>query len=277
MPSNHALTADEIHPGLAEFLPEAYSWRIMICLLGEFKVLHQGELLQVHSSGKIGSLLRFLALKPGTLCSRESILDLLWPEAEQDLAVQSLNSLVYNLHKLLGKYLDGASPIAIGDGFYRLNSEAGLGVDVLAFDELAKQSEKAAQSGLAEMAAQTAAQAVQLYQGDLASSGDWSVTLELERLRTVYLTLLARLADASFHKEDYSSCLYYAHRLLDYDVCREDAHRMVMRCHVRRGERAAALRQFNLCRSILSAEFDALPEPATVDLFDLIRTNPQQV
>ena len=45
------------------------------------------------------------------------------------------------------------------------------------------------------------------------------------------------------------------------DHGREDVHRVVMRCYVRRGERAAALRHYQVCAHILRAEFDAAPEP----------------
>ena len=68
-----------------------------------------------------------------------------------------------------------------------------------------------------------------------------------------------------------------AGRLLDGDPCREDAHRLVMRCHVRRGERAQALRHYLLCQQILRAEFDAAPEPATDALFEQARLDPSTI
>ncbi len=53
--------------------------------------------------------------------------------------------------------------------------------------------------------------------------------------------------------------------------CREDAYRMLMRCYIRRGERAAALNLYRRCVDILRAEFDAVPEPTTTALFEQIR------
>lgn len=50
-----------------------------------------------------------------------------------------------------------------------------------------------------------------------------------------------------------------------------------MRCYVRQGERAEALRQYRLCESVLRVEFDALPEPATTALFAQIRLDPGSV
>jgi DNA-binding SARP family transcriptional activator len=65
--------------------------------------------------------------------------------------------------------------------------------------------------------------------------------------------------------------------VLAHDPCREDAHRLVMRCHVRRGERAQALHQYRVCVDILRAAFETIPEPATVALFDQVRRTPGSV
>jgi DNA-binding SARP family transcriptional activator len=78
---------------------------------------------------------------------------------------------------------------------------------------------------------------------------------------------LARLADYFYLVADYPACLQYANRLLENDACREDAHRLLMRCLVRQGERAQALRQYRLCMHILHAEFDTVPERDTTRLF----------
>ncbi|HET7380215.1 MAG TPA: bacterial transcriptional activator domain-containing protein, partial [Gaiellales bacterium] len=61
------------------------------------------------------------------------------------------------------------------------------------------------------------------------------------------------------------------------DPCREDGHRTAMRCYVRRGERAQALRQYQMCEVILREEFNATPEPATRALFDKVRLAPEDI
>jgi len=96
-------------------------------------------------------------------------------------------------------------------------------------------------------------------------------------LRARFLSLLAYLADAQYRAGEYSACLEHAWCLQGNDPCREDAHRVVMRCYVRCGERAAALRHYQVCVSILRAEFDAAPELATTALFDQIRLRPSGI
>src|SRR5262249_1379632 len=102
-------------------------------------------------------------------------------------------------------------------------------------------------------------------------------TVRRERLRALYLSLLGRLADRGFQERDYAAALAYALRLLSHDPCREDAHRLAMRCHVRLGERAQALRQYRVCAQVLASEFQVRPEPATDALFDQVRLDPAGV
>src|SRR6266536_369465 len=80
----------------------------------------------------------------------------------------------------------------------------------------------------------TPGRSVQLYRGDLAVETDVGGVLERERLRARFLSLLAYLADERYRAGEYGACLDDAWCLLGHDPCREDAHRVVMRCYVRR-------------------------------------------
>jgi len=46
---------------------------------------------------------------------------------------------------------------------------------------------------------------------------------------------------------------------------------------VRRGERSAALHQYQVCADILRAELDVAPEPTTVALLEQIRDRPDTI
>jgi DNA-binding SARP family transcriptional activator len=246
----------------------------MLCLLGNFRLYKTGRPVAVRAGGKTERLLYTLGIKHGAWTQREALLETLWPGGEAALASQSLNSLVYSLHKLLGDALEQRPPVVHQDGCYRLNGEAGVGVDVAVFDALASAGDR--QAGQGDRAGATAAyhQALGLYSGDLIGDGQLRAVLQRERLRALYLSVLARLADFAYESGALEACLEYAQRLLDSDPCREDAHRLLMRCFVKRGERAQALRQYRLCEQILLAEFEALPEPRTTALFDQVRRDP---
>lgn len=160
---------------------------------------------------------------------------------------------------------------------YRLNIEAGIGVDVACFDAAVETGDREARAGDREGAAALFLQAIRWYKGDLRGDDDVQLAVERERLRARYLNLLSRLADYYYGHGNHTACLNHALLLISQDPCREDAHRLVMRCYARQGERAQAMRQYRLCEHILRSEFDVAPEPATRTLFDKIRLDPGSI
>ena len=264
-------------PGVSGAYRDVSDWPVFICLLGGFRLLKAGYPLVLRNATKTRSLLCSLALQDHFCVSREYLLQALWPDTTQTLSGQALNSLIHSVHKLLGDTIDGATPIVYADGFYCLNVQAGIGVDVAQFAELAHAGHQHAQSGQHEAAIGFYEQAVSYYRGDLCSVPDTPALILCESLRAQYLTILAHLSDHYFDLCNYTNCLQYAQRLLAVDPCREDAHRLVMRCYVRQGERAQALHQYRVCANLLRAEFDAVPEQATDELYEQIRLKPDVV
>jgi DNA-binding SARP family transcriptional activator len=250
---------------------------VLICLLGTFRVVKAGADVPVHSGGKTATLLSSLALRDRHRATRESLLETLWPRAEATRSAHSLNSLIHALRQMLGDVLAGASPVIYRAGSYELNVSAGVGVDISHFDALAGIAERQQRSGDSDAAVRSWRRAVALYHGEIYAADDMRAIVQRERVRALYLSLLGRLADQHFRECDYPAALGYAFRLLSHDPCREDAHRLVMRCHVRLGERAQALRQYGVCQQILAAEFEARPEPLTSALFDRVRLDPADV
>ena len=253
----------------------SWSAPIFVCVLGTFRVQTAGQqTLALRGGGKAEALLTTLALHASEGVRRERLIDLLWPDGDPQLASQSLNSLVYSLQRALGPELGGVPPIVQSGGRYRLNLEGGVDVDLARFDELVNLGDSLVNP---REAAKHYVAAARLYRGDLQVGTDVQGVIERERLRARYLSILSRLADLAFDVADYAGCLEYVLRLLTADACREDAHRLAMRCYVRRGERAQALRQFRVCESVLLAEFNAPPEPATLALFEQVRLTPAEV
>ncbi|HKH21713.1 MAG TPA: BTAD domain-containing putative transcriptional regulator [Gammaproteobacteria bacterium] len=250
---------------------------VMLCLLGNFRLLVSGDLVPTRAGGKSEVLLSLLAFHSGRRMPREQLLQSLWPESGMALARNSLHNLVHHVNRLLGMALCGAACVLQEDGYYRLNLAAGIGVDVINFDRFVEDGDQQLHFGNAEVAMLSYDLAAQLYRGDMQVAADVQAVMERERLRARYLTLLAQLAEYNYQQGAYSVALAYLWRLLEHDAYREDAHRLVMRCYVRRGERAAALHHYQVCMDVLRTEFDAVPETATLILFEQIRLAPDQI
>jgi DNA-binding SARP family transcriptional activator len=250
---------------------------VLLCLLRSFRLFKRGQPLAVRSGGKTEALLSVLAMRHRHGLRREPLIEEIWPDSEPGLASQSLNSLVHSLNKLLGDALAGNPPIVREEGCYRLNLEAGVRVDLISFETVLRVADHHARLGECDAASAAYRRAVVLYSGDLCVDTDVHAVVERERLRAAFLTALAYLAQYAFAHHEYTAGLEYAFRLLASNPCREDAHRLVMRCYMRRGERAQALRHYRVCSEVLWAEFNAVPEAATTALFEQVRLHPDSV
>jgi DNA-binding SARP family transcriptional activator len=248
---------------------------VAVCLLGGFRLLKLGQPVSVRAGGKIETLLSMLALHRPRGVARDQLISSIWPTSSTGLGSQSLNTLVSAVNHGLGDALRGGRPVVYFGGRYRLDDD--VGVDIAWFDDAVAEGERRTRRGDAPGALQSYRTAIEVYVGDLTLATAVEDVVERERLRARYLAVSARLADASFAAGDLAGALKGALDLLAHDPCREDAHRMAMRVYVRLGERAQALRQYSVCREVLAREFDALPEPQTQALFDLIRLRPDEV
>lgn len=250
---------------------------VSLCLLGSVRLFRNGEPLTLRPGGKSEQLLGQLALYARESVSRDALVTTIWPDADGSLAGQALDTLVHAVRRRLADALGGQPPILVRDGRYALNRDAGFVTDLVQFDDAAADGDRSTLMGDTRRALEHYTTAVALYAGDLAFGSDIVALVERERLRARYLTALSRLADAAFATGALEPALDHAYRLLAHDACREDAHRIVMRCLVRLGYRSQALRQYRVCRDALAIEFDAGPEPATEALYELVRTDPSAV
>jgi DNA-binding SARP family transcriptional activator len=252
---------------------------VLLCLLGQIRLITNGRQVSLRSGGKMEALLVQLGLAPRHGVRREALLNAIWPESDPSLAGHALNTLVHRLRDMVAAALRDAPPVLQSAGYYRLNHEAGVCVDVARFKSLVARGDQLGMAGQATAAAQLYQRAVALYQGDLTMPHEARAQSILERatLHATYLECLMRLSDSFFARGDVTNCASHALQLLANDPCREDAHRLVMRCYVRRGERAQALRHYRVVQEILRQEFDAEPESATTALFNAVRLEPGAV
>ena len=265
--------------GASAAVRESTDPAVWLYLLGGVRLVSRGRLLGVRSGGKTEALLVHLGLAGIRGVPRTALLQAIWPDTEPALAGQALNSLVHGLKQLLGDALRGAEPVVPAAGQYRLNAAAGVAVDVDQFQALVAEGERLFRARETSAATTAYERAARVYGGDLSLVAGKSgrVALERERLRATHRRVLIRLADEAFTRGAFDSALAYALALLEHDPCREDAHRLVMRCYVRLGERSEAMRHYATARYILRTELDAEPEPATTALFEQVRLNPSAV
>lgn len=216
------------------------------------------------SQGKPLELLLHLLCHPDGR-TREQIGLVFWPDAS---AVQVKNSFHVLLHRLR-KSLGNAAAVVVTDGRYRINPEWSVWFDAAVFEaemsRLLKERKHASPQALEEV--------LELYRGHFLeeeAAGDWIFAVH-DRLRRLYVDGLDLLADRLLEADDLSASARVLERLVAVEDLREDAHRRLMLCLSRMGQRDRALRQYDRLVTLLEEELDAEPEAATRELAERIR------
>jgi DNA-binding SARP family transcriptional activator len=236
--------------------------RLCLDLLGGFEArLASGTPLRLPTR-KVEALLAYLAFQPDHRCSRAQLAPLLWGDAPDTRARQSLRQSLATLRVALGP----ASASLVIDGQFVTVKATHVDVDVDAFRTLA-----------AENTSVALARAATIYKGDLLAGLDvceplyeeWLRT-ERERLHELALEVLARLLARQMPREAVEQSIQTALRLLALDPIQEATHRALMRLYARHGRQAAALHQYQLCIDVLQRELGVEPEDATRRLYQSI-------
>jgi DNA-binding SARP family transcriptional activator len=100
--------------------------------------------------------------------------------------------------------------------------------------------------------------------------GEWFL-LRREELRRKYLDALLQLGLLYFGREDYARAAEMYRRVIDKDDVLEEAHRELMRCFARSGERGQALRHYQLLARIMQDELGSPPAPESVALYERLK------
>ncbi|MCB8984637.1 MAG: tetratricopeptide repeat protein [Ardenticatenaceae bacterium] len=211
---------------------------------------------------KAVALLAYLAVT-AVPHSRESLAARFWPEADQSRALAYLRRTLWEINQMIGEeWLDSDRDQAA------LLPQPGVWLDVTAFQTAAARGEQA------DLAA-----AVALYQGDFmagftlrdAPEFDAWQYAQAEQLRRQCGDALQRLAEMAAAEAQWETAVSHARRWLVMDPLNEAAHRLLMRLFAQMGQRAEALRQYDICVQTLDEELGLEPEPETEALLAQIK------
>ncbi len=235
-----------------------------VTLLGSPEVHLHGQPVTGFRSSKAQALLFYLALSRRPV-QRGMLVGLLWADQEEGQARVNLNQVLSNLRKLLGDYIEADRQTL------RFVRERPYHLDVEHFVAVTRRADTAELGALAS--------AVDAYRGDFlegffvrdcAEFEDW-LAAERSHLRESASYLLTTTSRRYVEAGDLARGVEMLRRLLRIEPWREAQQRDLMRLLAQRGERAAALSQFELCRVALADELDVEPAPETLALLEEIR------
>ena len=229
-------------------------------LLGSFELRGPGDRPLKITARKTRALLAFLALQNGTRQSRERLAALLWEDADAELARSSLRQALTALRRALPAKLH---TLLDADTQQVALNLAQVQVDVHSLRTLLVEGTLASLKAARTLAADT------LLEGFDAHSGafeEW-VAAERRSLRRDLTAAAGKLAELSREAGDVDGEVDALNWLLSLEPLQEGAHRELMACFARAGRYTEALRQYQLCRTVLRRELDLAPDPATEALY----------
>jgi predicted ATPase/DNA-binding SARP family transcriptional activator len=226
---------------------------------------------------KAMALLAYLAVT-GETHSRQTLANLLWPEYDERRARADLRRTLSVLNRTLGNEW-----FSIKRDTVSLNWQSNFWLDVAQFHKLLAQCK--AHSHLPQEVCPAClpvlTEAVALYRDDFlagftlpdsANFDDWQF-FQSEQLHLELAQALERLVYCYTGRSEFETALTYAQRWVGLDPLHEAAHRFLMQLYAQTGQRAAALRQYQVCLETLKAELDILPSTETTNLYEQIRTD----
>ncbi|MBV9450876.1 MAG: helix-turn-helix domain-containing protein [Streptosporangiaceae bacterium] len=226
---------------------------IRLGVLGPLMVWREGALTSL-GAPRQRAVLGLLAVHPGSVVHRETIIDAIWGHRPPASAVAMVQAYASGLRRLLGHGLlasDGTS--------YQL-TVTGAQLDALAFTGLADRASAARASGDPAAACEWYERALRLWRGEALSDigtlrGHPAVTELAERRRSVVLDY-AEAAAATGRAE---RTLPQLRALTCRDEFDERAHARLMLALAVCGQQAAALRVFDKLRQRLDDELGITP------------------
>jgi len=201
---------------------------------------------------KSEALLAVLALRPGVPFGRDKLISMLWPDVPDTQGRTSLRQALGHLRKSL-----------LPDAFVSSADRVHLDPRAVWVDTAELERWSRAAPGEREPLGE-------LWRGPLLDGfapleDGFDTWLEGERMRLAERAAVAleECVAALSAAGATSRALETGARLLSIEPARESAHRALMKLHAERGERAAALRQYEQCRALLEREFGVAPSDET--------------
>lgn len=236
-----------------------------ILVLGRFTVLRDAEELPPRAFGgrRAQRLLRLLALRRGTLVSKDVIAEALWPSRPPADTRGNIEVLVSRIRRALGD----RTLIQTGPGGYLLVDGDRCWVDAEAF--LA--AVKAGQAMLAERPGEALVafrEALGIWRGEpLAEDAylDWAQE-DRRHLSLAFLQALEGAATAALSTGNCADAATWAGQALSREPLRETSAMLVVQALAASGDQAGALAAFDSFRGRLATEMGLDPSPAAQEL-----------
>jgi two-component SAPR family response regulator len=245
--------------------------RLAIRLFGKFNIFNKEE-IRIEGN-KAQELFAYLLIFRGQPHNREKLADVLWKGVTTEQAHGYFRKTLWQLKSGLTRITEGQDEIIQTDNSWiQVNISKSIWLDVEVFEQTYYLVRDIPGKDLAPDLVAKLKTAIEVYRGDLLEGWyqDWCVC-QRESNRDDLILLLDKLCEYCEVKREHEAGLDYAKRILSIDSTNEVAHQRVMRLFSLTGNRAAAMRQYQRCASVLENELGIIPSETTRELLKNIK------
>ena len=247
---------------------------ISVHLLGKFHIDGVTTPQTALDAGKARELFCYLLLHRDRPVPREMLAGTLWAGSPNDHARKYLRQALWQLQSGLSSLSESQDRrlLQVESGWVRLDSRAGLWLDVSVVEHAFGASRGVPGRELSAGQADVLRSAVTLYHGELLEGWyqEWC-TAHREALQASYFYMLDKLVAHCEAHDEYEQGMAFADSILQLDRAHERTHRRLMRLHYQIGDRTRALRQYDRCVAALHDELGIQPARRTTDLYEKMR------
>ncbi len=242
-----------------------------IHLLGDFLLTSNDTPITTVSISRLQSLLAYLLLHRDAPQNRSHLAFLLWPDSTEAQAHTNLRKLLYQLRQALPNidqflYTDKQTL-----QWRPAGDDAPWTLDIQELEQALSQAKQAEQAQDMATLQQALEQVLHLYRGDLLPGcyEEW-ILPERDRWHQQFLLAAERLIALLEQKRDYDAAIMAGQQLLRQDPLHEATYRQLMRLYALRGDRAAALRTYHACVTVLERELGTEPGAITQGVYEAL-------
>jgi len=255
--------------------------RLVLALLGPMQVMVNGQPILTFPYEKVRALFAYLAIESSHPHHRDHLATLLWSDQCQSNARSNLRKALFTLRQMLGDSTAHSPLFLTTRNTIQFNPTADHTSDVAILTQLLERhSQHFHPEGVCPECVSDLEQAVALYRGSFLEQIQLSdseafeawVMLHRQRLHELVVNACTALVTHYEHQQNYQKAQQYVQRQLQLEPWNEVAHQCLMRILAQCGQRTAALKQYDRCCQVLEKELDTDPEPATIELWQAIRS-----
>lgn len=232
-------------------------WPLRIYTLSRFSLVRYGK--KVEFTGKVQhkplTLLKALIALGGRNISAVRIIDLIWPDMDQDLSYQTFKTTLHRLRRLL----DLEQAIMYQEGRLSIDQRY-CWADIWTFERLAGLIDANRSAGTHDLSAEEIARltdrALTLYSGNFLteeSTCPWALSTR-ERLRSKFIRLVVNAGYSWERAGVWHKAAEYYQKGLEIDDLVEEFYQRLMICYRLLGKKGEALALYNRCRKVFAMQ-----------------------